>query len=125
MTNRSAKLFFSGAAAGFVLSPVFLSKFVELGVQTSLTPDDTRWVGNWWLGFAIFGGLSALWSLWLSAFPKEFPMTKKQREEEEEAKRNESTSEDVSYNKNLGTVNIANHTKINFHRICSMYLPLL
>ena len=91
--------FLSGATAGFVLSPIFLSKFVEFGVQTSLTPEDTRWVGNWWLGFAIFGGLCAFWSLWFYAFPKEFPLTKERREEE--AKRKESTSGDVSYNRNL------------------------
>ena len=86
---------------GFVLSAVFLSKFVEFGVPTTLTPDDTRWVGNWWLGFAIFGGLCAFWSLWLFAFPKEFPLTKRRREEKEEAKLNESTSDDVSHDRNL------------------------
>ena len=66
---------------GFVLSSVFLSLFVETGVQTSLTSQDTRWVGNWWLGFAIFGGFGIFWSLWLFGFPKEFPQTKKRREE--------------------------------------------
>ena len=70
----------SGAAVGFVLLSSFLSMFVELGVQTSLTMQDTRWVGNWWLGFAIFGAICVFWSIWLLGFPKEFPPTKKQRE---------------------------------------------
>ena len=56
--------------------------FVELGVQTSLTMLDKRWVGNWWLGFAIFGAICVFWSIWLLGFPKEFPLTKKQRETE-------------------------------------------
>ena len=56
--------------------------FVELGVQTSLTMLDNRWVGNWWLGFAIFGAICVFWSIWLLGFPKEFPLTKKQREKE-------------------------------------------
>ena len=54
--------------------------FVVLGVQTSLTIHDTSWVGNWWLGFAIFGVICVFWSIWLLGFPKEFPLTKKQRE---------------------------------------------
>jgi len=54
--------------------------FVELGVQTSLTMQDTRWVGNWWLGFAIFGVICVFWSVWLLGFPKELPLTKKKRE---------------------------------------------
>ena len=71
--------FISGSAVGFVLLSSFLSMFVELGVQTSLTMKDTRWVGNWWLGFAIFGAICLFWSIWLLGFPKEFPLTKKQR----------------------------------------------
>ena len=57
--------------------------FVELGVQTLLTVHDKRWVGNWWLGFAIFGAICVFWSIWLLGFPKEFPLTKKQKERNE------------------------------------------
>ena len=57
--------------------------FVELGVQTSLTVRDKDWVGNWWLGFAIFGAICVFWSIWLLGFPKEFPLTKKRRERTE------------------------------------------
>ena len=60
--------------------------FVEPGVQTSLTIQDKRWVGNWWIGFAIFGAICAFWSIWLLGFPKEFPLTKKRRELEVSAK---------------------------------------
>ena len=60
--------------------------FVEPGVQTSLTIQDKRWVGNWWIGFAIFGAICVLWSIWLLGFPKEFPLTKKRRELEVSAK---------------------------------------
>jgi len=54
--------------------------FVEPGVQTSLTIRDPRWVGNWWLGFPIFGAICVFWSIWLLGFPKEFPLAKKQPE---------------------------------------------
>jgi len=70
----------SGAVFGFVCLSSFLSMFVELGVQTSLTIHDTRWVGNWLLGFAIFGAICVFWSIWLLGFPKHIPSTKKRRE---------------------------------------------
>ncbi|PFX24711.1 solute carrier organic anion transporter family member 4A1-like isoform X2 [Stylophora pistillata] len=69
-----------GAAVGFVLISRFLLMFVEPGVQTSLTIQDKRWVGNWWIGFAIFGAICVFWSIWILGFPKEFPLTKKRRE---------------------------------------------
>lgn len=69
-----------GAAVGFVLISRFLVMFVEPGVQTSLTIQDKRWVGNWWIGFAIFGAICVFWSIWLLGFPKEFPLTNKRRE---------------------------------------------
>ena len=65
---------------GLVLLSKFLTMFVEFGVQTSLTVHDRHWVGNWWLGFAIFGAICVFWSIWLLGFPKEFPLTKKRRE---------------------------------------------
>ncbi|CAH3111261.1 unnamed protein product [Porites lobata] len=70
-----------GAAVGFALSSIFLSLFVETGVQTSLTRQDTSWVGNWWLGFTIFGGFAVFWSLWLFGFPKKLPVTQTRRAE--------------------------------------------
>ena len=60
---------------GFALSSIFLALFVETSVQTSLTPQDTSWVGNWWLGFIIFGGFAVFWSLWLFGFPRKLPVT--------------------------------------------------
>lgn len=69
----------TGAAMGFVFISLFLSIFVELGVQTTLTRSDRAWVGNWWLGFIIFGAICIFWSVWLLGFPKEFPLTKKLR----------------------------------------------
>ena len=53
--------------------------FVEPGVQTSLTVHNKHWVGNWWLGFAIFGAICVFWSIWLLGFPIEFPLTRNQR----------------------------------------------
>ena len=78
----------TGAMVGFVLVARFLSIYVDLGVQTSLTQRDPRWVGAWWLGFAIFGVLCCFWSFWLLGFPKEFPGTRARREREKKAMTN-------------------------------------
>ena len=59
----------------------FLSLYVDLGVQTSLTPQSEDWVGAWWLGFIVCTGLAVLWSGWLMGFPKEFPTTQELRKQ--------------------------------------------
>ncbi|XP_046567065.1 solute carrier organic anion transporter family member 3A1-like [Haliotis rubra] len=38
--------------------------------NTYLTPDDPRWIGAWWLGFVVFGGIALLVSIPLFLFPK-------------------------------------------------------
>ena len=50
--------------------------YVDMGVETKLTPTDHRWVGAWWLGFAVFAAAAAFWTIWALGFPKEFPGTK-------------------------------------------------
>ncbi|EDO41174.1 predicted protein, partial [Nematostella vectensis] len=62
-----------GAGAGFVVAGIFLAMYVDIGVQTSLTPKDERWVGAWWLGFVVCGTLCIFWSLWLFGFPRRIP----------------------------------------------------
>ncbi|XP_078360965.1 solute carrier organic anion transporter family member 4A1-like [Oculina patagonica] len=121
----------AGAAVGFVLLSKFLAMFVEPGVQTSLTMLDKRWVGNWWLGFAIFGAICVFWSIWLLGFPKEFPLTKKQQEKElcevksatkaskdEEA---EEEKEEVSYSK---LKDLPKATKLVFSRLPFVFITL-
>lgn len=38
-----------------------------------MTPEDTNWVGAWWLGYLIGAGLLLLPVIPLLGFPKEFP----------------------------------------------------
>lgn len=65
-----------GLVLGTTLATVFLAIYVDIGVETDLTPMDHRWVGAWWLGFAVFAGAAVFWTIWALGFPKEFPGTK-------------------------------------------------
>ena len=38
--------------------------------ETDITPQDPRWIGAWWLGFLIFGGVAIIASLPMFFFPK-------------------------------------------------------
>ena len=48
---------------------VFLSIYVDPGVDTDMTPSDPRWIGNWWIGNVI-GIITAIFlSVWMLGFP--------------------------------------------------------
>jgi len=122
----------SAVAIGFVCISKFLSMFVELGVQTSLTIRDPRWVGNWWLGFPIFGAICVFWSIWLLGFPKTFSPTKKQPEiglEEEktaaivakEKEEREEGEERATYTK---LKDLPKATKLLFSRLPFVFITL-
>lgn len=70
-------MYIEGAAVGFLLGGLFLSIYVDLGVQTTLTSKSEEWVGAWWLGFLVSIVLAMLWSAILMGFPMEFPRTQK------------------------------------------------
>ncbi|XP_067665010.1 solute carrier organic anion transporter family member 2B1-like [Haliotis asinina] len=58
-----------GPALAFFLGGVFSQIPVDIS-PTSLTPQDPRWIGAWWLGFLVFGGVSLLTAVPLFFFPK-------------------------------------------------------
>ncbi|XP_046584239.1 solute carrier organic anion transporter family member 2A1-like [Haliotis rubra] len=58
-----------GPALAFSFGGVFSQIPVDLS-PTSLTPQDPRWIGAWWLGFLVFGGVSVVTAVPLFFFPK-------------------------------------------------------
>ncbi|XP_070533238.1 solute carrier organic anion transporter family member 3A1-like [Ptychodera flava] len=64
-----------GPTFGFILCARTLSKYVDFyrvdeSLLSSLTPNDPRWVGAWWIGF-LFGGILLIFaSIPLFGFPK-------------------------------------------------------
>ena len=56
--RRGAVAAVIGAAAGYILSGVLLSVWIDpSNPPPYLQPDDVEWVGAWWLGFVITGTL--------------------------------------------------------------------
>uniref|UniRef100_S4RKF5 Solute carrier organic anion transporter family member n=1 Tax=Petromyzon marinus TaxID=7757 RepID=S4RKF5_PETMA len=61
-----------GPAVGFLVGSVCTKLFVDVG-NLVLTQSDSRWVGAWWLGFLIAGGITLLTALPLWFFPASVP----------------------------------------------------
>ncbi|KAM9311391.1 solute carrier organic anion transporter family member 1C1-like [Gastrophryne carolinensis] len=63
-----------GPMAGFMLSSLFARLFVDFAVvdteQVTISPQDTRWVGAWWLGFLVAGMLHLLSGIPFCFIPK-------------------------------------------------------
>ncbi|XP_061179570.1 solute carrier organic anion transporter family member 1C1-like [Saccostrea echinata] len=41
--------------------------------ETTMTPEDPRWIGAWWLGFIVFGSLALIPSILVLFFPRTIP----------------------------------------------------
>ncbi|XP_078452505.1 solute carrier organic anion transporter family member 1C1-like [Lampetra planeri] len=66
-----------GPAVGFLVGSVCTKLFVDVGFvnmeEVTISPQDSRWVGAWWLGFLIAGGITLLTALPLWFFPASVP----------------------------------------------------
>ena len=93
-----------GPAIGFLAGSPILNMWVDLGEppNSSLSPSDKNWVGAWWLGFLIGGGILFLPTIPLLAFPREFPDTHIRRRDKEKAK--DFAGHDVNLKSDLRSV---------------------
>nr|XP_060627962.1 solute carrier organic anion transporter family member 4A1 [Anolis sagrei ordinatus] len=62
-----------GPAAGYLVGGVFLNIYTEIGRQIDLTPDNTLWVGAWWIGFLGAGAGSLLIAIPILGYPHRLP----------------------------------------------------
>uniref|UniRef100_A0A8C8RBG4 Solute carrier organic anion transporter family member n=1 Tax=Pelusios castaneus TaxID=367368 RepID=A0A8C8RBG4_9SAUR len=62
-----------GPAAGYLLGGMFLNIYTEIGKQVDLTPDNTLWVGAWWIGFLGAGAAALLTTIPIFGYPRQLP----------------------------------------------------
>nr|DBA30243.1 TPA: hypothetical protein GDO54_006251 [Pyxicephalus adspersus] len=66
-----------GPLLGSLLASYMAQIFVDIGFinldEVFITMTDTRWVGAWWMGFLVSGGLNLLASIPFFFFPKSLP----------------------------------------------------
>ncbi|XP_075132608.1 solute carrier organic anion transporter family member 1C1-like [Leptodactylus fuscus] len=81
-----------GPIFGFLLGSLCASLFVDVGSvdldRVTITPQDARWVGAWWLGYLVAGGISVLATVPFWFLPKE--------QTRSEPRKNSSTSSEQS-----------------------------
>ncbi|XP_074867521.1 solute carrier organic anion transporter family member 4A1 [Carettochelys insculpta] len=62
-----------GPAAGYLAGGIFLNIYTEIGKQIDLTPDNTLWVGAWWIGFLGAGAAALLTAIPILGYPRRLP----------------------------------------------------
>ncbi|XP_026520862.1 solute carrier organic anion transporter family member 4A1 [Notechis scutatus] len=62
-----------GPAAGYLVGGIFLNIYTEIGRQIDLTPENSLWVGAWWIGFLGAGAGSLLISVPILGYPHRLP----------------------------------------------------
>lgn len=91
-----------GPAVGYLLGGQFLNLYIDINhVNSVLHPDDSRWLGAWWIGFLICCFISWCLVLPFSCFPKHLPGTAKIQAEKVSQAHNDG-SENIADQKNIG-----------------------
>ena len=62
-----------GPTLGYMLGSASLKMYVNPGVDVDFGEKDPRWIGAWWFGYPIIGGLILLFAMPLVCFPQRLP----------------------------------------------------
>ncbi|CAH0562581.1 unnamed protein product [Brassicogethes aeneus] len=62
-----------GPAIGYGLASICLKLYISPTLTPTIDNKDPRWLGAWWLGWIILGGLLFIFSTLLAFFPKTLP----------------------------------------------------
>ncbi|XP_022217786.2 solute carrier organic anion transporter family member 74D [Drosophila obscura] len=76
-----------GPAIGYALASFCLRLYIAPQLHPVINNKDPRWLGAWWLGWLVMGGLLAFSGVFLSMFPKELPRAVARRKVEENRRR--------------------------------------
>ncbi|XP_017867013.1 PREDICTED: solute carrier organic anion transporter family member 4A1 [Drosophila arizonae] len=90
-----------GPAIGYALASFCLRLYIAPQLHPVINNKDPRWLGAWWLGWLVMGGLLSCSGIFLSMFPKELPraaarrmVEEKRRRERHSLKQKESTEKE-------------------------------
>lgn len=76
-----------GPAIGYALASFCLRLYIAPQLHPVINNKDPRWLGAWWLGWLVMGGLLAFSGVFLAMFPKELPRAVARRLVEEKRRR--------------------------------------
>ncbi|GJQ65785.1 hypothetical protein Trydic_g11955 [Trypoxylus dichotomus] len=62
-----------GPAIGYALASVCLKIYISPTLTPTINNKDPRWLGAWWLGWIILGGIIFVFASLLALFPKQLP----------------------------------------------------
>lgn len=62
-----------GPVIGYSLASFCLKLYISPTLTPTVTTQDPRWLGAWWLGWAILGVPLFIFASFLALFPKELP----------------------------------------------------
>ncbi|KAK9758932.1 Kazal-type serine protease inhibitor domain [Popillia japonica] len=62
-----------GPAIGYALASVCLKIYISPTLTPTVDNKDPRWLGAWWLGWIILGGIIFIFASLLALFPKQLP----------------------------------------------------
>lgn len=84
-----------GPALGFSLASYSLKFFVYPNLHPTITDEDPRWIGSWWLGYIFFTVMMFILAPFIATFPKTLPRAAlRQRQEMEKLKLTDEKIED-------------------------------
>ncbi|XP_066269003.1 solute carrier organic anion transporter family member 4A1-like isoform X1 [Branchiostoma lanceolatum] len=77
-----------GPAVGYVMTSQLLNQYIDWpavnGDNSGLTPNDPRWLGNWWLGYFVLAVVPLLVAIPMFCFPRKLRGPRKHPEISEE-----------------------------------------
>ncbi|XP_055624155.1 solute carrier organic anion transporter family member 74D-like isoform X2 [Toxorhynchites rutilus septentrionalis] len=62
-----------GPAFGYSLASCCLKLYISPMMTPTVTNEDPRWLGAWWIGWIVLGGILGILSPFMAMFPKQLP----------------------------------------------------
>lgn len=62
-----------GPAIGYTIGSACLKSYIAINLTPTITNNDPRWLGAWWLGWLFLGGILIVFAGLISLFPRELP----------------------------------------------------